>query len=107
MSALGSDCSLFTQLYIACQVTNSDGAKSFSHGRQACPLSFSLDGKLRKGRKADITSCLEKVVPPKPDTSQMIICTGVVFIDGAAVVDMLNPELHIKQHNVLRTICPS
>ena len=59
----------------------------FSHENHACPPYMSLGGKLRLGSKADIMPCLE-VETAAPEASPLVDAT---FMDGAAVVQMLNP----------------
>ena len=58
ISSLKNDVSLFSRLYIACQLR--DG-KFFPHENQAFP-SPSLHGKLRLENKFDLLYCLEMVV---------------------------------------------
>ena len=98
LSSLKSDCSLFSSLYISCQTREGDLDEFFAHENQACPPSLSNMGKLRLGTKSDIVGCLEKLVPSTtredslPDVQPCHVPTvDAVVIDGAAIVNMLNP----------------
>ena len=82
-----SDCNLFSRLYLACQARDGDVDQFFSHENHACPPSLSQGGKLRLGSKADLMPCLE-VETAAPEASPLVDAT---FLDGAAVVQMLNP----------------
>ena len=82
-----SDYNFFSRLYVACQARNGDVNKFVCHGNHPCPISLLLGGKLRLGSNADAlpyfeleTASLEE--SPPVDTQ---------FLDGAAVVQMLNP----------------
>ena len=81
-----SDSNLFSRLYLACQARYGDVYQFFSHGNHACPPSLSQGGKLRLGSKADIMPCLE-VETAAPEASPLV---DAKFLDGAAVVQMLN-----------------
>ena len=59
----------------------------FSHENHACPPSLSQGGKLRLGSKADIMPCLE-VETAASEASHLV---DSKFLDGDAVVQMLNP----------------
>ena len=59
----------------------------FSHENHACPPSLSQGGKLRLGSKADAKPFLE-VDTAAPEACRLVDAT---FLDGAAVVQMLNP----------------
>ena len=82
-----SDCNLFAQIYLPCQARDGDVDQFFSHENHACPPSMSQGGKLRLGSKADIMPCLE-VETAAPEASPLV---DAHFLDGAAVVQMLNP----------------
>ena len=58
----------------------------FSHENHDCPPSLLQGGKLRLGSKADIMPCLD-VETATPEASPLVDAT---FLDGAAVVQMLN-----------------
>ena len=81
-----SDCNLFSRLYLACQARYGDVDQFFSHENHACPPSLSRGGKLRLGSKADIMPCLE-VETATQEASPLVDAN---FLDGAAVVQMLN-----------------
>ena len=82
-----SDCNLFSRLYLACQARYGDVYQFFSHENHACPPSLSQGGKLRLGSKTDIMPCLE-VESAAPEASPLVYAK---CLDGAAVVQMLNP----------------
>ena len=82
MTAVSSpDC-----IYIACQTR--DGDRFFTHENQAVPPSLSVGGKLRIGTKADLLRCL----PLEENQSSRAPIADVKLLDGAAVVQMLNPK---------------
>ena len=73
----------------ASQIREGDLDEFFAHENQAYPPALSQMGKLRSGTKSDLVNCLEDLVPtqmnaPNPSTQVMII-------DGAAIVNMLQP----------------
>ena len=82
-----SDCNLFSRIYLACQARYGDVDQFFSHENHAWPPSLSQGGKLRLGSKAYLMPCLE-VENAAPEASPLVDAT---FLDGAAVVQMLNP----------------
>ena len=88
LAALKSDCSLFSRLYISCQTRDGDINHLFSHENQATPPALSSGGKLRFGVKADLLRCLESNLPENKSVPE----TDAVILDGAAVVQMLNPN---------------
>jgi hypothetical protein len=58
VSALKTDCELFSRLYIACQCRDGDLAEFFRHENHPYPPSLSQDGSLRFGTKSDLLQCL-------------------------------------------------
>ena len=88
---LKEDCSLFSRLYIACQIRDGNSEDFFKYENQPWPLSLSKLGQLRGGQKADLLKCL-------PSTSAHIASQPVVdavIIDGAVIVQivqMLQPK---------------
>jgi len=86
LEALKSDCNLFSRLYVSCQTRDGNLDQFFSHENQAAPPSLSLGGKIRFGTKSDLLHCIQPDVssPPAPHVD-------AVFLDGAAVVQILNP----------------
>ena len=89
VTALKNDCNLFSRLYISCQTRSGDLETFFMHENQATPPSLSLGGKLRLGNKADLLGCfgleeMQSTYPPAVDAK---------LLDGAAIVQMLNPGM--------------
>lgn len=82
-----SDYSLFSQLYISCQVRGDDNDEFFMHENHPWPPSLSDHGKLRlptcKSQLLDLLNCAKPEVPPNFDCK--------VF-DGPAVVHSLPRE---------------
>ena len=68
---LKKDVSLFSRLFIACQVRKGDLPAFFSHENSAYPPSLSKEGKLRGGHKADLLKCLE--ASPEPTLSNVLL----------------------------------
>ena len=89
LSSIKNDCSLFSRLYIASQVRDGDLDAFFEHENQACPSALSQVGNIRLGKKSDVVSCLEDMIPPRENAS--IPAVEVVILDGAAIVNMLAP----------------
>ncbi len=87
VSALKSDCNLFSRLYISCQTRNGDLATFFMHENQSTPPSLSLGGKLRLGMKADLLHCCLQLKEIETNTTVV----NAKFFYGAAVVQMLHP----------------
>ena len=87
LQSMKTDCNLFAQIYLPCQARDGDVDQFFSHENHACPPSLSQGGKLWLGSKADLRSCLE-VETAAPEASPLVYSN---FLDGAAVVQMLNP----------------
>ena len=85
------DRTLFSTLYIASQVRDTDLADFFKHKNQSFPPSLSNYGQLRLGTKSDLLQCLENVVPDSDDTESMEPDAHMVVIDGAVIVNMMKP----------------
>ena len=68
---LKKDISLFSRLFIACQVRKGDLPAFFSHENSAYPPSLSKEGKLRGGHKAYLLKCLEAY--PEPTLSNVLL----------------------------------
>ena len=68
ITSLKQNCSLFSQLYISCQVRDGDLDEFFRHENQSCPPSLSQNGKLRHGTKSDLLHCLTDLCPDATDT---------------------------------------
>ena len=88
LTAARNDCSLFSRLFIACQVRDGDLDDFFQHENQSCPPALSCDGKLRYCNKSDLLGCLEKLVPSQQEPPSV----STLVIDGAALVNMLAPQ---------------
>jgi len=89
VSACRNDAVLFSRLYIACQMRNSDLDEFFRHENQVFPPALSDAGNMHFGCKSDLLSCLDVLVPP---VSVRPSIDGLV-IDGAVLVNMLKPNL--------------
>ena len=87
--SLQKQCSLFSRLYISCQVRDQDLDEFFRHENEAYPPSLSKIGELRSGTKSDILPCLEKCLlqHSKVDTPDV----DNIVIDGPAIVHILKP----------------
>ena len=73
----------------------------FSHENQAAPSTLSTEGKIRLGVKADLLRCLgsdllEENVKIHPDAT---------ILDGAAVVQMLNPGASRTFQEYMEKVC--
>ena len=58
--ALKENCSLFSQLYVSCQVRDGNLEEFFKHENQSFPPSLSSVGDLRSGNKSDLLSVFER-----------------------------------------------
>jgi hypothetical protein len=88
IQSLKKNCSLFSRLYVSCQVRDGDIDEFFSHENQAYPPALSKFGVLRTGTKADLTECLERHCP---DAVRITPEVDAILLDGAAVVNILKP----------------
>ena len=88
IASLKSDRSLFSRLYVACQIRSGNLEQFFCHENQSFPPSLSACGQINQGSKSDLIGCLEEVndavVTSKPKVD-------AVILDGAAVVHFLKP----------------
>ena len=87
IAALKQNCSLFSQLYVSCQVRSGDMDAFFTYENQKAPPSLSQNETLRQGSKSDLLDCLE------PLSSIPVAAPSVdaILLDGAAVVNFLQP----------------
>ena len=83
---LKNDCSLFSRLYIASQMRESNLEEFFKHENQLYPPSISSGGKLREGKKSDLVDCLQS---QNKDLRSSTPIVDVRIFDGAAVVHFL------------------
>ena len=84
---MNSDCNLFSRLYLACQTRDGDVNTFFCHENHHWPLSLSLGVKLRLGSNADTLPYFEVETASSEESPPV----DAQFIDGAAVVQVLNP----------------
>ena len=77
---------VFSMLYLACQSRDGDVDQFFCHEKHACPPCLSLGGKLRHGTNADLMPYLEG----ETTASEESPVVDAIFLDGTAVVQMLN-----------------
>lgn len=90
VSTLKQNCSLFSQLYISCQVREGNLDDFFSHENQNSPPSISQHGKLRFGQKSQLLECLENTLSDQDTTESPDV--QVKVIDGAVIVNILKPK---------------
>ena len=89
LQSMKSECNLFSQLYLSCHATDGDMDQLFSHENNACSPSLTLGGKRSLSSKVDVLPCIE-VKTAASETSPLVDAT---FLDGAVVVQMLNPGI--------------
>ena len=87
IASLKSNCSLFSPLYISCQVRDGDLEAFFSHENQSFPPALTQFGQLRSGTKSDLLHCLDKIIPGQAEAPSV----EMMLLDGAAIVNMLKP----------------
>ncbi|KAK3083940.1 hypothetical protein FSP39_005667 [Pinctada imbricata] len=86
--SLKQNCSLFSQLYVSCQVRNGDLEEFFRHENQPYPPSLSKFGDIRLGTKSDLLVPLERIKESETEAPNV----DVVVLDGAAIVNLLKPR---------------
>ena len=87
IASLKSNCSLFSRLYISCQVRDGDLEAFFSHENQSFPPALTQFGQLRSGTKSDLLHCLDKIIPGQAEAPSV----EMMLLDGATIVNMLKP----------------
>ncbi len=87
VSTLKNNCSLFSRLYIASQICNSDLDEFFQHENQACLPELSQMGVLRTGTESYLLSFLQDLTPVNENASSPTV--QVIILDGAAILNML------------------
>jgi hypothetical protein len=87
ITAARNDSSLFSRLYIACQIRASDLDEFFSHENQPYPPALSDGGDLHFGSKADLLTCLKSIHPASVTAPDI----DAIILDGSVVVNMLKP----------------
>lgn len=87
ISSLKKSCSLFSQLYISCQVRGCDLDEFFCHENQAYPPALSNYGSIRSGSKSSLLTCFE-AHGKSQDTFPNV---EAKLFDGAAIVNILKP----------------
>ena len=87
IKTLKKSCQLFAQLYISCQARDGNMEEFFSHENNSYPPSLSKNADLRSGKKSDLLTSLEEVIPATCETSTV----ECVNLDGAEVVNFLKP----------------
>jgi hypothetical protein len=88
IASLKQNCTLFSQLYISCQVREGNLDEFFAHENTSFPPALSQFGQLRFGTKSDLLGCLETVEMAhvkKPPVDALVM-------DGAVIVNMLKPS---------------
>ena len=85
---LQNDCSLFSRLYVSCQIRSGNLEEFFKHENQAYPPSLSQSGLINYGVKSDLITCLEEI---EGSTCSERPQVDMVILDGAAIVHLLKP----------------
>ena len=83
--SLKQNCTLFSQLYVSCQIRQGNLEQFFAHENQGYPPSLSQFGDLRLGVKSGLLKYLEKL----DDNSEATPVVDAILIDGAVLVNML------------------
>ena len=89
LASIKNDRELFARLYIGCQTRGGNLDEFFRHENQECPPALSDGGSLYVGTKSDLLTCLEEVSEAKAEAP----FTTCIVLDGAAIVQMLNPAV--------------
>ena len=88
IASLKEDRSLFSKLYVSCQVRNGDIDEFLRHENQSSPPSLSQGGNLRHGEKSALMPLIEKLSPCHSSEKP---CVDALLLDGTAVVNHLKP----------------
>ena len=88
VEVLKDDCASFLRLYIACPIRDGNVEDFFKYENQPWPPSLSQLSQLRGGQKVDLALCL---LSSSAEIATQPV-TGVVILDGTAVVQMLHPR---------------
>lgn len=91
VSTLKQNCSLFSQLYISCQVREGNLDNFLSHESQNYLPSISKQGKLRFGQKSTLLEPLKSNLPDQDAVFSPNVEAKVN--DGATLVNMLKHTL--------------
>ena len=91
IASLKEDCSLFSRLYVSCQIRDGNLEEFFAHENQCFPPSLSHFGKIRHGTKSNLVACIERVKGVQYTTEAPSV--DEVMLDGAALINMLVPGL--------------
>ena len=86
LTSLKNNAELFSWLYISCQMRDGDLEEFFCHENKACPPSLSDAGRLSQDTKSNL-ACLEEISEARTGAPS----TTAVVLDGAAIVQILNP----------------
>ncbi len=87
IATLKQNCSLFSQLYVSCQVRHGDLDSFFRHKNQSFLPSFSKFGSLRSGNKSQLLPILEDLAPVREEPPAV----DVLLLDEAAIINKLKP----------------
>lgn len=87
LNSMKSDVQLFSRMYIACQSRDGNLDNFFEHENHPWPPSIADNDVMRFENKAELLMCLEPLVPKVQDTPEV----EVKILDGAALIQMLNP----------------
>lgn len=88
LQEIKSDYNLFSQLFIATQVRDTNLEEFFSHENHPWPPALSLNGKLRlPGNKSELLACIDPSIQPEPPSH-----FDAKIFDGAAMVHILPHE---------------
>jgi len=80
-------CSLFSNLFIACQIRQVDLEKFFEHENQTFPPALSTNGTLYVTQKSELMNCLESTTPSQMD----IPAVDSVVVDGSYLTHITKP----------------
>ena len=83
---------MFSKLYIDCQSRSGDLDEFFTYENQGTPPSLSDMGRLYKGNKSEIV----KYIYPKSNDEVPSPQSEVTILDGAAIVNMMEPNELVK-----------
>ena len=102
LKAMKRDRTLFSTLYIVCQVRQISMVDFFSHENQPYPPSLSEYGSMRSGTKADLLVCLEDLIPTHDTVNRQDV--HMVILDGAANMNMIKPGKSDSFNDYISTI---
>ncbi len=96
LSTMKHDVSLFSQMYISCQIRKGDLDNFFKHENMPWPPALAEQNRMRRTDKSDLVECLEHLDKTNRSNnnqqSAAMNPSEALIIDGSALVHILDPK---------------